>query len=71
MRAGTPAVVPADGHRSSPAAVQSGPARRPSGSKLPMIESPEDETAQDETDAPNATEPSVDPVVTSESATPR
>ncbi|AAV47890.1 unknown [Haloarcula marismortui ATCC 43049] len=32
------------------------------GSKLPMIESPEDETAQDETDAPNATEPTVDPV---------
>ncbi|NLV07634.1 hypothetical protein GOC83_15985 [Haloarcula rubripromontorii] len=32
------------------------------GSKLPMIESPADETAQDEADAPNATEPTVDPV---------
>jgi len=32
------------------------------GSKLPMIESPADETDQDETDALNATEPAVDPV---------
>ena len=32
------------------------------GSKLPMIESPEDETAQHETDARKTTEPTVDPV---------